>query len=426
VTAAARALAAGARRGGEVEVALRIELARAATVAGRRASLRLADEAVAFAEPGGRALAAAYQVRGTARFVQGRADALLDLRRVATGDYPATDVLDAASALVEAELVFGDLDGAVAAVTTGRECAARIGARGIELHFDVYDALLLLRRAQAADAAEVARGLFEQPLLPVERARVAAVRVLAAADLGRVDEEPVGDVDTELLCAQAEARWLLGDVVGCLAVLAAVTDAPPRLADAAARLRAWAMSETGRPVASATDDVTVFDAATRCELTALAGRTTGEDPTEKWLEAAAAYAPRSIRDALRCKVAAAESAAAAGRGDARALTQSVVDEIAEAGARALLVRLKPVARRVDVSLPREPVPGDAGEFAGGLTQREHEVLRLVADGLASRDIAVRLGVASSTVDTHVRAAMRKLGATTRKQAAVLAQSRAGV
>jgi len=55
-----------------------------------------------------------------------------------------------------------------------------------------------------------------------------------------------------------------------------------------------------------------------------------------------------------------------------------------------------------------------------LSGRERVVLGLVAEGLSSRDIAARLGVAASTVETQVQSAMRKLGAATRVQAAVMA------
>ncbi|BBH69607.1 hypothetical protein ACTI_62920 [Actinoplanes sp. OR16] len=57
---------------------------------------------------------------------------------------------------------------------------------------------------------------------------------------------------------------------------------------------------------------------------------------------------------------------------------------------------------------------------GRLTQRELDVLRLVADGEPTRRIAGQLGISAETVDTHIRASMRKLGARTRTEAAALA------
>ena len=61
----------------------------------------------------------------------------------------------------------------------------------------------------------------------------------------------------------------------------------------------------------------------------------------------------------------------------------------------------------------------------GLTEREVEVLLLVADGLSTPDIAARLRVARSTVDTLVRSARQKLGARTRREAAAVLVAQVG-
>jgi len=58
-----------------------------------------------------------------------------------------------------------------------------------------------------------------------------------------------------------------------------------------------------------------------------------------------------------------------------------------------------------------------------LTPRETEVLALVADGLANREIAARLGTASGTVKIHVQNILDKLGAADRTQAVTIAIQR---
>jgi len=55
-----------------------------------------------------------------------------------------------------------------------------------------------------------------------------------------------------------------------------------------------------------------------------------------------------------------------------------------------------------------------------LTDREKDVLRLVALGLANKEIAVRLGIGSGTVKTHVSNVLAKLGMQSRTQAALYA------
>jgi len=75
---------------------------------------------------------------------------------------------------------------------------------------------------------------------------------------------------------------------------------------------------------------------------------------------------------------------------------------------------------VDPSLSAELVRGRGSERLVGLSDREREILGLLAEGVPSSDIAKRLFLSTETVRTHVRNAMRKLDADTRTQAVAMA------
>ncbi|WP_460061366.1 response regulator [Streptomyces sp. YKOK-I1] len=55
-----------------------------------------------------------------------------------------------------------------------------------------------------------------------------------------------------------------------------------------------------------------------------------------------------------------------------------------------------------------------------LTSRETEILRLVAEGLTNAELADRLGIAESTVKTHVKRILHKIGARDRAGAVAIA------
>lgn len=59
-----------------------------------------------------------------------------------------------------------------------------------------------------------------------------------------------------------------------------------------------------------------------------------------------------------------------------------------------------------------------------LTAREGQVLALIAEGLSNRQIGERLFISAKTVSVHVSAVLRKLGVSTRTEAAVLQQKSA--
>jgi DNA-binding NarL/FixJ family response regulator len=109
--------------------------------------------------------------------------------------------------------------------------------------------------------------------------------------------------------------------------------------------------------------------------------------------------------------------------------RALVTEALDAGARGFLMKEAPL---VDLVRAVQIVAGGgtyvdpvlAGMFATSqangtapqLTQREREVLRLLAEGLSNEEIGRRLFISAETVRTHIRKAMTKLGAGTRTEA----------
>ena len=61
---------------------------------------------------------------------------------------------------------------------------------------------------------------------------------------------------------------------------------------------------------------------------------------------------------------------------------------------------------------------DSGAGSDPLTARERQVLELIAEGLSNRQIGERLFISAKTVSVHVSAVLRKLGVSTRTEAAL--------
>lgn len=112
---------------------------------------------------------------------------------------------------------------------------------------------------------------------------------------------------------------------------------------------------------------------------------------------------------------------------------ALLGEALDAGVRGFVLKdapLEDLVRAVERVAAGEPYvdPVLAGALVGApatqraptLTQREREVLRLLADGHANDSIAASLGISSETVRTHIRKAMTKLDADTRTQAVATA------
>jgi len=120
---------------------------------------------------------------------------------------------------------------------------------------------------------------------------------------------------------------------------------------------------------------------------------------------------------------AAEPVAEALRAGLKAVLPSGIDgpEIRaaiEAAALGLTV-LESTSLDLVLRAPSRPVKGTSGTLVEPLTERELEVLGLVAAGLGNKEVAARLEISEHTVKYHVASIMGKLGAGSRTEAVTL-------
>jgi DNA-binding CsgD family transcriptional regulator len=97
------------------------------------------------------------------------------------------------------------------------------------------------------------------------------------------------------------------------------------------------------------------------------------------------------------------------------------------GSRWLIDEITLLAERARLGLAEAPsatdsngAPQDDGEDPFGLTDRERQVLALIAEGATNRQIGAALFMAEKTASVHVSRILRKLGVSSRTQAAAVA------
>ena len=249
--------------------------------------------------------------------------------------------------------------------------------------------------------------------------------VLAAAGLaGVAHDERLRDDATALaerLRTVAEKLATFGPAQHAFQLTFAAADAHgARLL--AARSDAGQADDTGSPGTSS--------AGTSSAGTSSAG-TGGEaaELVDAWDAAAAAWAdlgePYPLGQTL---LHAAEAALACGdRAGAAERLRRAVPLADSLGAHPLAEQIALLARRARIRLTDDDAsegPGDQGAGDGelGLTERELEVLRLVAAGRSNREIAAELFISPKTASVHVSNILGKLGVASRGEAAATAHS----
>jgi DNA-binding CsgD family transcriptional regulator/tetratricopeptide (TPR) repeat protein len=253
-------------------------------------------------------------------------------------------------------------------------------------------------------ASQVGRSLGFQYRMPV--ARISAEIALAVDDPVRAWEYLAGELTT---------KWEHpGYALPTLAVGASVIGAKRRAGlavrdDDIAELRAGAERAKEWPTAP------VWLAVVDAELT---------DDADAWnaviVAVDAAEGPAHLRPYARYRQAQA-LVNAGDRGAAMEVLPTARDEASGLGAGLIVSWVDDLARRVGLKLDGVAPGGrSAGGDAYGLTEREREVLRLVAAGRSNREIGAELFISVKTASVHVSNILAKLDVSGRGEAAAIA------
>jgi DNA-binding CsgD family transcriptional regulator len=206
---------------------------------------------------------------------------------------------------------------------------------------------------------------------------------------------------TPALMARIELAWLTGRAVDArdAAAVLAVRTAVPGAERPRADLLRW-LRRLGEPAQPFEGCPPEYAAGLRGDWRAAArGFAERGEPYEQALELADSGEPGPTLEALR-----------------------LLDELGARPAAALLRRR--LRERGVTAVPRGPKPTTRANPAG-LTDRQVEILRLLADGRTNAEIAAKLVLSVRTVDHHVSAVLQKLGITSRRKVAG-ASNRLGV
>ncbi|HIW64547.1 MAG TPA: LuxR C-terminal-related transcriptional regulator [Candidatus Stackebrandtia excrementipullorum] len=258
--------------------------------------------------------------------------------------------------------------------------------------------------------------LLDHALPSVARGYTSAAASLAEADAGALRNAryrlagagPVPESVAQLL------RWVAGETAWLDNQPQQAADIPdsPSLIGGLGRITAyWAVHDGAGDIGAVQEIHTGLPEAAQRTIDAWDAAVTGHRAA--FNAAAASWRDLVRREQVRCLLAAAVHADDSGE---------AVSSLEEAERLADEAGLTVLAGRARQGLRRHHIRRDRrGRRAGDeLTERERQVLAMVADGDPTRRIAGALGITRETVETHIRAGMRKLGAKTRTEAAVRA------
>ena len=160
----------------------------------------------------------------------------------------------------------------------------------------------------------------------------------------------------------------------------------------------------------------------RCE--AEYARLTGANSPALWERVLAEFGPGYVYEIARAQWRLAEALVEAGRRDeATAVWSAARGTATRLRAAPLSAALDDLARRARLDHGNRGGhgrgPGAASPFAS-LTERELEVLRLLARGMSNREIGAELFITTKTASVHVSNILGKLGAASRTEAAAIA------
>jgi ATP/maltotriose-dependent transcriptional regulator MalT len=328
--------------------------------------------------------------------------------------------------------------GALCAVALGRAAEAdELTRSALELGEETFFAFNVL---EARGRYELVRGdldAADRYLTPVEAmaARIgdpmwtgpiAAAR--AELELWRGRPQPAVEIVASTLALAPERQCLQHTselhAVGARALADLAVGAPARHQDAAASADAAALLarledrlSRAFPLGATPARVKADIALCRAEVR----RAAGDPDSEAWSSAIAAadasgYASRRTYARWRSAECLLERSE---RERAHVVLREAAGIAVSIEHQPLTRQIEALARRARLSIPSPPSPASPGDQFG-LTPREIDVLRLIADGLTNKQIAATLYISQKTAEHHVSRILGKLGVHTRAGAGSLA------